>query len=299
MAILDGTAAKSIEFVDEIAFGTFPTNPTMLGFGGYANPVSIKKTMVPETFAYLKGAGGTNRLQATETVKVSEAFEVSLEVRPVNWTMLPRILKASGPTVYAIGDTNYDVAFGVRIGSEYESLVGGVFSKYECTIEEDKTVVSNITALCAATNGFGLTYLGTGSHAADPAGDALTYGDMSSVLYDAAAISTHEAVLDSVKFGIEYPVKPVKDITSTLASNVGGWSFGQRNITLELGLSLEAMDLAADMLAGAGHTFAYTLGGKTFTFSNVKWIGDFDQKLDADDCLGMELKAEYVDLVIS
>lgn len=299
MALLDGSAAKSIEFVDESTFGTMPTNPAMVGFGGYANPASVKKTTVPETFSYLKGPLSTNRLQATEVVKVSEAFEVNLEVRPVDWSILPRILKGATSSTYAIGDTGYDVSFGVRVGSQYEKVTGGAFTKYECVIEEDKTVVSNITAVCAATSGFTTTYIGSGAHAADPTGDALVYGDMSSVLYDAAAVSAENAILDMVKFGIEYPVKPVKDVTSALASNIGAWAFGQRNITLELGLSLEGLDLAADMLGGAAHTFAFTMGGKTFSFSNVKWMGDWEESLDADDLLGMELKAEFVDLAIT
>ena len=297
--VLDASAIKAIEFVDEVTFNTFPTNPTMVGWGGYASPAVVKKTTVPDRFSYLKGVSGTNRLQATETVKVSEAIEIDIEVHPTDWTLLPRILKGATSTTYAIGDTNYDVSFGLKIGTEFEKITGGAFKKFECTIEEDKTVIANVNALAAATSGFTTTYIGTGAHAADPTGNALKFGDMSSITYDAAALSTQNAHLDMVKFGIDYEVKPVRDLESTAASKIGAWAFGQRNITLELGLSLDAMDLAADMLAGAAHTFEYTLGAKTFSFSDVKWMGDFDENLDADDLLGMDLKAEFVSLAIT
>jgi len=299
MALMDGSAAKAIEMIDEITFGLAPTDPTMEGFGGYANPVSIKKTMVEETFPYLKGVAGTDRLQSTEVVKVSEKYEVALEVRPVDWSILPRILKGATKTTFAIGDIPYPMTFGVRMGTEYETITGCEFSKFECAIEEDKAVLCNVTALGAASSGFGTDYIGAGAHAADPTGNALVYGDMTGVSYDSAALNTQNAILDSIKFAIEYPLKPVKDISSTLESNIGGWAHGQRKVSLNLGLSIEAMDLSADLLAGDAHTFEYTLGGKTFTFSNIKWKGDFDQKLDADDLLGMELSSEFANITIT
>lgn len=298
--VLDGSVAKSIEFVEESTFNSFPSNPTMLGFGGYANPVSIKKTTVTDKFPYLKGAGGSNRLQATKVEKVSEAFALDLELRPTDWSILPYVLKAVNSTTYAIGDTNYDLAFGVKIGSEYEKITGGALQKYEISIEEEKTAVAKLSALAAATSGFsGTDYIGTGAHAADPSGDPLKFGDLSSILYDSAALSTENAHLDSLKFGIEYKVEPVRDLSASAESKIAAWSYGQRNISLELGLSIDAMDLAADMLGGSAHTFAFTGLSKTFTFSNIIWDGDWDQKLDADDIIGMTLKASNVDLAIA
>ena len=37
--VLDGSAEKSIEIVEETAFGAMPANPTMLGLGGYPTKV--------------------------------------------------------------------------------------------------------------------------------------------------------------------------------------------------------------------------------------------------------------------
>jgi len=292
-SILDGHVEKAVEFVEEATFDTFPTNPTMLGFGGYANPAKIKKTAVVEDFPYLKGAGSANQLQAVQSNKVSEAFEVSIEIRPTAWTMLPYILCAANATTYAIGDNIFDVALGVKVNDEYETLNGGCFNKLECSVEEDKAAVVTLSGLFASVSGYsGTDYIGTGAHAADPSGSVLGHSGITSVLYDSAALSTVEAHMDSLKFGIEYDAKPVRDLSATNTSKIAGWAFGPRNISLELGMSIDAMDLATEMLAGSAHTLAFTALTKTFTFSNVIWKGDWEKNLSKDDIVGMTLKAD-------
>ena len=291
--ILDGHVEKAVEFVEEATFNTFPTGPTMLGWGGYANPAKIKKTMVPDDFPYLKGAGASNQLQAVQTQKVSEAFEASIEIRPTAFTMLPYALCAANASTYVIGDNIFDVALGIKINDQYETLNGGCFSKYECTIEEDKAAVSTVTGMFASTSGYGGSdFIGAGAHAADPSGTALTMSGVTSLLYDAAALSTVNAHVDSIKFGIEYDVKPVKDLSSAATSKIAGWAYGPRNISLELGMSIDDMTLGTQMLAGAAHTFAFTALAKTLTFSNVIWKGDWDKNLAKDDIVGMTLKAD-------
>jgi hypothetical protein len=115
---------------------------------------------------------------------------------------------------------------------------------------------------------------------------------VSSILYDAAALSTVNAHVDSIKFGIEYDAKPIKDLSGSATSKIAGWAFGPRNITLELGMSIDDMTLGTQMLAGAAHTFAFTALSKTLTFSNVIWKGDWEKNLAKDDIVGMTLKAD-------
>lgn len=297
--VLDASAIKAIEFVDEGTFGSFPTNPTMVGFGGYVTNSTIKETVVTEKIPYLLDASGTNQLQATKTVKASEAFEVEVDIHPTDWSILPRALMAASSTTYAIGDTAYPISFGERVGDEYQTITGGQISKYECTIEKDKTIVEKITAPCIAANGFTTTYIGTGAHAAAPTGTALKYGDLTSVTYDSSGVSNENAFLDSVKWGIDYSLSPISDLSSTANSNIGAWAASPRNIDLECEFTPEAMDLATDLLSGTAHTLAYTVGTKTFTFSNIIWEGDWTQNLAKDDVLGMSFKASNVDLTIA
>lgn len=297
--VLDGTATKSVEFVEEDEFGVFPTDPTMLGLGGYVHPASIKKTPVVENFPYLKSPDSDNRLQSMKTVKVSEAYEVELTYKPIDWSFLPYVLGADDPSTFSIGDNKYGIALGVVVGSEYEKLLGGCISSFECTVEEEKTAECKVKMLFAGTSGVESSdYVGAGSHASDPTGDPLVWEDITGVQVDAADLSTLNASMESLKFGIEYDAKPVKDIGSTFASNIGGWSYGQRNIYSELGVSLDALDLSAEVLDGADHTMSFTALSKTLTFSKMKFESDFEEELAADDVLGTTLKASYVDLAI-
>lgn len=299
--VLDAAASKVAEFVVEDSFGTFPTNPTMLGFGGYVNPASIKSQPTLDKFPYLKGADDSNRLQATKTIKVSETHSASLTMRPTAWTILPYVLRASSPSTYAIGDTEYNLSLGTKAGSKYRTLNGCAINKYEVKVERESTAEATLEMLIANAGSFGTSdYVGTGSHAASPSGDPLKFGDFSSITYDDAALSDVDAHLNSITFGVEYPVDPVPDITSTTSSNIGAWSFGQRNIYLTLGLTLDDVDLAADLLGGTGHEFEFTALGKTFTFDEIKWgDNEWEQALAADDVIGMELSASNVDLAIA
>ncbi|MCK5012710.1 MAG: hypothetical protein KAS66_02735 [Candidatus Omnitrophica bacterium] len=291
--ILDGHVEKAVEFVEETAFDTFPTDPTMLGWGGYANPAKIKKTAIFEDFHYLKAADATNQLQATQSNIVSEAFEITIENRPTDFSMLPYMLCAATASTYAIGDNIFDVAIGSVVNGEYETFNGGCFNKYELVIEEDKAAVETITGMFASSSGVGSSdYMGAGAHAADPSGSVLGWSGITSMLYDASALSVVNAHVDSLKFGIEYDVKPVRDLSATNTSKIAGWAFGPRNISLELGMSIDDMTLGTELLAGAAHTLAFTALTKAFTFSNVKWKGDWEENLAKDDIVGMSLKAD-------
>lgn len=298
--VLDGSTAKAIEFIDETEFGTFPTDPIMLGFGGYVAPASLKTTVNTEKVPYLKASDSTDRLQSTDTFKTYEDFEMTFDMKPTNWSILPYVLCGETASTYAIGDTIYDISVGMTMGTEYQTFSGGVFSKYECTIEKDALATSNVTAKFANRSAILSTdYIGIGDHCADPTGTPLGFDGVTSVLYDASAITTMDAYIDSIKFGIEYDIIAIKDIGNTTKSNVAAWGLGQRNISLDLNMTFDALDVFADFVDGAAHTFTMTALSKTFTFSNIKWEGDWDTKLDPDDVLGITLSASNVDLAIA
>lgn len=300
--VLDANAIKSFELVAETEFGTFPTAPTMLGVGGYVDKATIKKTTKTDKFSYLKGTAGTNRSQATKTTKVGEAYAASIDIRQTGWDVWKYVLGGGTIATPAIGDVVEHLSLGTKIGSaEYETLTGFTPQKIECSIEPDKTAITTLDVLGAASSGIlDADYIGAGAHAADPSGAALEYDGMSAVTLDSATLATANAKLEYLKFGCEYPIKPVPDVTSTLASRIGGWSRGQRNIYLELGLTLDALTtINTDFLDGAAHTLAFTALSKTLTFSNMTWEGDFDQALDPEDLIAIPLKSSNIDLVFS
>lgn len=299
--VYDGSTKKVAEFIEEASFGTLPSDPDFLGFGGYVNNASIKKTMVPVKIPYLKDEDDTNRLQSTKTQKVSEAFAAVVTMNPIDWSMLPYILRGATASTYAIGDTPYDIALGVVVDDQFEALGGGCWNKYECTIASEAVAEATLEGMFAKSTGIsGTDYVtGVGTHADGPSGDAIKFGDLATVLYDAATTAVNAITIDSVKFGIEYSVDPVKDIGSANNSNTAGWAFGQRNISLELSMTLEDMTVAPDILDGAAHTFSFAVGGKTLTFSNIMWEGDWEEELDPEDVIAMPLSATNVDLAIA
>jgi len=299
--VYDGSAKKVAEFIEESAFGTLPSDPDFENFGGYVSNATVKKTMVPVKIPYLKDDDDTNRLQSTKTQKVSEAYAATITMNPVDWSILPYILCGATATTYAIGDNVFDIALGVIVDDQFESLGGGCFNKYECTIASESVAEATLEGMFAKSTAISASdyVTGTGTHADTPTGDAIKFGDLASILYDAATTSANGITIDSVGFGIEYAVDPVKDVGSANASNTAGWAYGQRNISLNLNLTLENMTVAPDILDGADHTFAFTVGSKTLTFSSIMWEGDWDEALDPDDVIAMPLKATNVDLTIT
>ena len=299
--VLDGAAEKSVELVVESVFGTFPTDPTMLGIGGYPVKVTNKKTVQIESFPYLKEVAGTNRSQSTKVAKVWEAYATNIEMRPTGWDMWAYLLGGTTATP-AISDTIANLSIGNKVGTaEYEKFSGGIVQKIECNIEPDKAASQTVDILFVESDGItGADYIGAGAHAAVASGAPLDAPGVTSVLYDAAALSTVDAKLEYIKLAAEYTITPVPDITTSWESRIGGWGRGQRNISLELGLTLDAMtDIQTDMFDGAAHTFAFTALGKTLSFSNIIWGGDWEQELDPDDMIAIPLKASFVDLVFS
>lgn len=297
----DGTVKKVAEFIAETSFGTLPDNPDFENFGGYVSEASIKKTMVPVKIPYLKDDDDTNRLQSTKTEKVSEAFAATITMNPVDWSILPYILKAATAATYAIGDTNYDIGLGVIVDDQYELLGGGCWNKYSCTIASESAAEVTLEGMFAKSSGLSVTdyVTGTGTHMSTPSGAAIKFGDLATVTYDAAATSANGITIDSIGFGIETPVDAVKDVGSANNSNTAAWRYGQRNINLDLSMTLKDTTVAPDILDGAAHTFAFTAGAKTLTFSNIFWEGDWDEKLSPDDIIAMPLKATNVDIAIS
>ena len=297
----DGSVKKVAEFIEEASFGTLPADPDFVNFGGYVSEATIKQTMVPVKIPYLKDDDDTNRLQSTKTEKVSEAHAATIIMKPIDWSILPYVLKAATASTYAIGDTNYDIGLGVIIDDQYEILGGGCWNKYAFTCASENAAEVTLEGMFAKTSeSSAVDYVtGTGTHMSTPTGSAIKFGDFATVVYDAATTAVNGITIDSVGFGIEYTVDAIKDVGSANNSNTAAWRYGQRNMNIDLSMTLTDTTTASDLLGGAAHTFAFTVGAKTLTFSNITWEGDWDKKLSPDDIIAMPLKATNVDLVMS
>ena len=96
--------------------------------------------MVPVKIPYLKDDDDIDRLQSTKTEKVSEAFAATITMNPIDWSILPYVLKGATADTYAIGDTNYDIALGQidasdkKIASNYRFRIGSITKTFTSTI---------------------------------------------------------------------------------------------------------------------------------------------------------------------
>lgn len=300
--VLDANAVKAIELVAESSFGVFPTDPAMLGFGGYVDKAAVKKSTKTDKFSYLKASSSTNRSQSTKTVKAGEIYAATLDIRQTGWDIWKYVLGGGTIGVPAIGDNVEHLSLGTKVGSaEYETLTGFTPQKIECNIEPEKSVSTTLELLGAASSGIlASDYIGAGSHAADPSGDVLDYDGLSAVTFDGASLPSADANLEYIKLGCEYPLKPVFNVASTLSSKIGAWNRGQRNIYVEIGMSLDALTtINTDFLDGSAHTFEFTALSQTLSVSNMVFEGDFEENLDPEDLIAISLKSSNVDLVFT
>lgn len=292
---LDARARKSAEIVQETNFGVLPSDPTMLGWGGYAKPISIKQTPTMEKNSYLKGVDSTNRMLATKTDKVSEELSASITAKPTSLEMLPFILGGTDTSDFTAGDDVKTFSIGTVVGDEYEVFGGAIFNKMQYKFEGEKGGEFTAEMKIAGSNGIvGTDYINAGSHAGDPSGDILKLSDVTNVLYDGASLKSQGGSLESLMFGVEVPAEPIKDNSATWDSNIAGWNVGQMNLSIELGVSLDDLTIAKDILDGLDHTLSFQLDGKTFSYSDFKLEGEFDKNLDPEDLLGTTLKATNI-----
>jgi len=297
---LDSRVRKSAEIVPETTFATLPSNPIMLGWGGYANPIVIKTTPTIEKNPYLKGVSSSNRMLSTKTDKISEAFSATVTAKPTSLAMLPFILGGSSHTDYTVGDNILSYSIGCAVNDEYEVFHGGSPSKVEYKFAGEAggemTAEFKLANMTAASD---IDYIGTGSHAADPSGDILKMADISSVTYDNSAFSAVGVNMESITFGVEIPTDPVKNVGVGYNSNIGNWKLGQMNIYIEAEFTLDDLTIGSHVRAGASHKLEFTLAGKTLTFSDLVWENEFEESFDPEDVLGSTFKASNLSLSIA
>lgn len=281
--VIDTSKLKYIEWLEEAAFATAPTNGTWKSMGGRLPDASFKGGSTIEDYSYLPSG-------STDAVKTGEEMSISATINPTDWSLLPVVLSSDSLSAYTPGDTKNYVSIGMIAGSEYGVMSGGMISNYQFSIEHGRRAEVSVDIPGAKFGGWsGTDYIGTGAHALVPSG-ILMWDDLTDIKYDAASISSSEMILDSLKFTIEQPADPVGDLSSSLDSGVADWDYKPRKITTELGISCVDMSIDTDIFAGAAHTVAFTAMSKTLTFSNVVWKPS-DRPLSAADKLGMTLSS--------
>ncbi|MFZ2499532.1 hypothetical protein [Methanosarcina sp.] len=290
MSVLDSRSIRWMEYIPETTLGTTPTNPTMLAFPGDLVDFTIGGQAEFEEYSCLKGPVDTDPLSNGKATKTGESHKVSVTIKPSGLGMLPYVLCAATNATYVPGITMLPVSIGAKIGTEYCVVSGCVLEKLSLDFKDKKSAAEmTLDFVGIDRTDWGADYKGTGAHATAPSSAPYTMSSLSNVLYDAAAPSAADITLDSLKLDISNKIDPVTDISVVAPSKIGSWSYGLREIALDMGATCMGVGVQDDVFGGAAHTFAVTLGGKTFTLSNVVWTNAPDVKGGPENLIGMSL----------
>lgn len=291
---LDARTVKYVEYIDEVTLGTMPTNPTMLAFPGYINSFKFTSGANFDSYTYFKGAADADPLSSGTVSKTGETHAWSCEMKATGLTLLPHALLASTISTYTPGTKLLPVSIGVKMGASYTTLKGCPITSWQMEFP-DLTSAASLTIEGMAmdrTDFSGTDYKGTGSHATVPSSAAYTMASLTAVTYDNSAFSAADLSIESLKFGVSNNIEPVLDLGSSLGSKIGSWSFGPREINLELEAKLLGTGAIDDAMDGAAHEVEFTLGSKTFTFTNVIWTNAPDVDCNPEDLIGFSLQAD-------
>lgn len=292
---MDSRKIKWAEMVPEVTFGTFPTNPAMQPLPGVLLEFNLKSSPVLDEYNCLKGAAETDPLSCGVATKTTETIEWDFKVKCTDaYGMLPQALLAATSSTYTPGNTMLPFSIGLMAGSQFCTLLGNVITEWVLEIpDNEKAAELSVSGMAVSKSAWGADYKGSGSHAtAVSSADVLTMASLSAFTYDSVALSASDIMAPSLKFGVKNKVEPVIDASSSRTSKIGNWSFGPREYILELDATfLDDMGLQDDILAAADHTMAYTLDGKTWTWSGIKWANGGDITLNPEDVIGTTLQA--------
>jgi len=292
---MDSRKIKWAEWIPETTFGTLPTNPAMQALPGVLLEFNLKSSPVLDEYNCLKGATDTDPLSCGVATKTTEKIEWDFKVKCTDaYGMLPQALLAATTSTFTPGNTMLPFSIGLMAGSQYCTLLGNVITEWVLDIpDNEKAAELSVSGMAVSKSAWGADYKGTGSHAAAvSSADVLTMASLSAFTYDSVALSASDIMAPSLKFGVKNKVEPVIDASSSRTSKIGNWSFGPREYILELDATfLDDMGLQDDILAAANHTMAYTLDGKTCTWSGIKWANSGDITLNPEDVIGTTLQA--------
>lgn len=294
MALIDGRTVKWAEYIPEVTMGTTPTNPTMVAFPGDIIDIDVQSGPEMESYPALKGSTDTDPLSCGKSVKTGETHKVVITIKPSGLTWLPFVLLGTTNTTYAPGKVAHPVSIGLVAGTEFCLLKGCVLESAVLEFKDTKTAAVLVLAYIGMTKTAwsSTDYKGTGSHATAPTAAPYTMASIINFMYDGSAPSAADIYMESLKVSITNDMAPVFDLSSSLASKIADYSFNSRSLGLDIGISLTGMGIQNSVLAGTDHTIVFTLGTKTFTFTQVYWTNAPSVKLGPAAKVGMTLTSD-------
>lgn len=279
-----------IEYVEETTFGTLPSDPNMqwIGLVTKFKPVDKLKTTTIRYFGDDSQTDG--RLENIKNAKVGR--EVGLEISYVPQS-LPGFLKYWTGSATGLSDDIPSISVGIidKNATKYTVINGLIGNEVTLTIPEDGevTVEGNMVGVEIDTSD--TDYIGAGSHATEDSGDPLTSEDLTLIQMDTGGgFADITDYVNSIKVTIANTLGVFKDLGSSFSTKIGAIKPVAREVKVSLEMDYEDFTMLNNVRSFTSLGLKFTLGGKTFTFTGVRFPeAPFEYK--PDDLIGDTLES--------
>ena len=292
----------TLDYVEEVTYGTIPTNPTLVWIGSVysAKPVVncnvVSKQKLPATTITGNKAFDFVHIPTTQQIGMDIGYV------PQTGSFLDFFVYAVGGTTAApVSDTQKSISLVLQ-DANAATLKWNVFKGMVCTdytfdaptdgaIDCKATFKGNELAAPSGTDP-----KGSGSHPSASTGAELTIKDITTpqMKYSAdVSFANCTDALESLSFKVANKITFAPDIANTTSTKIGGYCVNKREITLDLTLDYYALENAtptglsiADVRSAKSFDFQFTFDGKTYTFSGVRFPKLEDWEYGPDDKIG-------------
>lgn len=293
--VIDGRSIIYAEYVPESTLGTTPGAPVFRSFPGDLTKIVITSGAEFDEFEILRPPSDTDRLNCGVSVKTVEKMHtVKVYCKPSSLGLIGYAICAADTANYTgPGISVWPCTIGVRVGSKYTAIRGCVLQSAKYEFKDMKSTADLVLTFygISRTDWRTTDYAASGSHLTAPTTAPYTLSSLSNLQYDSGDPEDKGIIVDSLSFGFENKIDPILSTSGLVDSKIVGWKYGAASIPLKLGISLTDTTIQDSVKAGNAHTLVFALGGKTFTFSSIKWSNDADLDAGAGAGIGIELEA--------
>ena len=256
------SGAKSIEYVEEVTYGTTPTDPVM-GWVGLVNPFSPHIAKEYEEARYSGAHDAVDMLQKMRNMQVSGELTASMTYKPQDWTFLQYITgNATG-----LSDTVDSISVVQYTDGQWIVYKGGMLTKWELTLPKESIATVDVDMTFGGIADPTVTdFIGIGSHASENTTAPFKWEDTTNIKLNGASIMH---CLGELKLGITNEVKLPKDIGSSMWTRAEGAVVTKRELSVSLELTWADLSFFNLVKAGTKQTLSFTLGDKRLTVTGL------------------------------
>ncbi len=291
----------TVDYVEEVTFGTTPTNPTLAWIGSVYS-VKPKVKVKSETKRYLPATTVTdNKAFTFHHIKTGEDLGLDVGWIPQTGSLLNFLVYFVGGTTGApVSDTQKSISVVLQDANaaslKWQVFKGCVGTDLTLTVPEDGAIDCKGTFVCQdAAAPSGTDPKGSGSHPAASSAAELTIDDISlcKMKYSTGAswITCTDAI-NAMTLQVKNKIGFSKDIANSTPTRIAGYAVNGRDITLELDLDYAALEVAtpsgmslSDVRSMTALDFQFALDGKTYSLTGLKFP-ELPYEFGPDDLLG-------------